>query len=105
MAESSQFETCTVDRGLVTVAGAVDLDTAAALRRALLSALADLPTGRPLVADLSAVDFIDASGIGVLVGVGNEARRAGGQLVLRSPGPAVRRILQVVHMEDAFPVI
>jgi ABC-type transporter Mla MlaB component len=54
------------DYVLVTVAGEVDFASAAGLRERLF-ALAS--AGRPLVADLDRVSFIDAAGLGVLAGV------------------------------------
>ena len=102
LAEPYPLEARRVRRGLVEVVGSVDLDTAPILRRALADALADLGRGQTLVVDLSAVDFIDAAGMGVLVGTANQARRGGGQLALCSPSPAVRRVLQVVQLDGVF---
>ena len=105
MAEPFPFQAQVVGRGLVVVTGAVDLDTSPQLRLALQQALdnVDGPTG--LVVDLSAVDFMDATGLGVLVGAANRAKRAGGDVRLRAPSPAVLRVLDVGGLKDAFPLV
>jgi anti-anti-sigma factor len=54
----------------LTATGGIDIATVARLRTRLF-ALAD--DGRPVIADLDKVSFIDATGLGALVGV---ARRA-----------------------------
>jgi ABC-type transporter Mla MlaB component len=53
------------DYVLVTVAGEVDFASVAGLRERLFTLAS---AGRPLVADLDRVSFIDAAGLGVLAG-------------------------------------
>jgi anti-sigma B factor antagonist len=48
-----------------------------------------------LVLDLSGVEFVDSSGLRVLIELHQNRARAGGTLVLRTPSPAVRRLLEV----------
>jgi anti-anti-sigma factor len=62
---------------VVTVAGEVDIATVAQLRERL-AALA--VSGVPLVADLDQVSFIDATGLGALVGAAREAAEHGTSL-------------------------
>jgi anti-anti-sigma factor len=105
LVEPFLFEVSVTRRGHLAVAGQIDLDTAPILRRALAGALAELAIPPALVVDLSAVDFIDAAGIGVLVGVANRARRAGGGMALRAPSPTVVRVLALVGLTGAFPLV
>ena len=92
-----------VDRvSTVTVVGEIDYSTSPQLRRALVDVLdARAPDA---VVDLSAVDFIDASGIGVLVGAARLADSWGGQLFIRNPSWAVRLVLDVLELDGALAV-
>ena len=107
MAERSPFEIEIVGPGRVAISGQVDRDAAAVLRWTLDAAL-QVVVDRPapeLVVDLAGVDFLDAAGIGVLVGTANRARRAGGRVVLRAPSRAASRVLRVVGLDRAFPLV
>jgi anti-sigma B factor antagonist len=75
-----------------TVAGSLDLDGAAELKRVLT----DFREGgaNRFVLDLSRVRFIDSTGLGVLIGL-NRQLRGRGALVITAPSPAVTRLLQV----------
>jgi anti-sigma B factor antagonist len=63
--------------------------------------LADGGTGR-VVLDLSAVDFLDSSGLGALVAI---RRMLGGRaLDLMSPTPPVVRVLRLTRMDMVFGI-
>jgi anti-anti-sigma factor len=81
---------------VVVVTGAVDIDTAPDLLRALRGALACGPG--ELVVDLAAVTFIDSSGIDVLVCAAERAAEGGGRLRLRAPSRPVRHLLDVLAL-------
>jgi anti-anti-sigma factor len=81
---------------VVSVRGDVDMATAPRLRQVLIDA-----TTLAVVVDLSAVTFMDASGLGVLVGAARSARNEGRDLVLRDPSSSALRVLQVTGMLDA----
>ena len=86
---------------VVGVAGEVELHSARQLRAELLQACSgECPC---VVVDLSAVSFIDSSGIGVIVGALKRARERGGSLVLVSPQPRVRRIFEITGLLGALP--
>jgi anti-sigma B factor antagonist len=89
------------------VAGDIDIATAPLLRTALAQAQAghglDL-RGAPLVVDLSAMTFIDASGLRVLARAAERARRGGGQVVLRRPSPMMVRLLRVTGLLGSFEI-
>jgi stage II sporulation protein AA (anti-sigma F factor antagonist) len=48
-----------------------------------------------LVLDLAGLEFIDDSGLGLLVGTFKRLREQGGSLVLRNPRPEIRRVLEM----------
>ena len=72
----------------VTISGEIDIATCRAMR----DALATGPGPAHLEVDMSAVTFIDASGIGVLLAARREAMEAGGSFILRAPSWAVLRV-------------
>jgi len=67
-----------------------------------------------IVVDLQGVDFLDSSGLGVLVSCLKEARRAGGDIRVASPAEQPAMVLQLSNLdrllgsadsvEDAFRV-
>jgi anti-sigma B factor antagonist len=91
-----------VPGAVVLVAGELDIGTAAPLRDALLD-LGDRGA-TPIVVDLAGVDFIDSSGVSLLVEAKQRADAAGKELVLRQPTPRVMRVLEVTGLVDLFVV-
>ncbi len=84
----------------VAVIGEVDIDTAPRMRDALLAGLA---AGKPVVADLSAVTFMDSGGLSALITTHRAAVAAGLPFRLQDVPPAVRRLLEITGM-DSFLV-
>lgn len=78
----------------------IDATSAWDLRPALLRAL--YTDGPELWVDLGRVNFIDSTGLGMLVGVLKEAREMNGEMRLLNAGREVRRILQVTGLEALF---
>jgi anti-anti-sigma factor len=91
----------------IVLVGRLDVSTVADVRLALHEAV-DLGSADLLV-DLSGVEFVDASGLGVLVGTHRRAGRAGRRLVLRNVPDRVLRLLaltrlnRVLHVEELSP--
>ena len=56
-----------------------------------------------VVLDLSDIDFIDSSGLGLLVRLLNRARLAGGDLRICAAPPRVKEILRVTRLETILP--
>lgn len=52
-----------------------------------------------VIVDLQAVDFIDSSGLGVLIGGLKFARQHGGDLRIAGPGDQVRAVLQLTNLD------
>jgi anti-sigma B factor antagonist len=57
-----------------------------------------------VVVDLTALEFIDSSGLGVLVGALRRFDAAGRRLTLRAPTMAIRRVLAMTGLDQAFTV-
>ncbi len=86
---------------LVTVAGEIDIATVARLRERLW-ALAS--SGRPLVADLEQVSFIDASGLGALAVAARLAAEYGASLHVVCARPQIRRLFRLTGLDGAMPL-
>ena len=91
------------DRAVVKISGDLDIYTSAELRGALLD-LVDADAGT-VVVDLSDVEFIDSTGLGVLVLAQKRLRQQGGEVILRSPSDKTRTILEITGLaKGAFTI-
>jgi anti-anti-sigma factor len=82
---------------VLVVAGDVDAGTVGDFAAAVGSVIAlEHPTC--LVVDLSAVGFMDSTGLNELVRTHRALQRLGGRLVLRSPGETIRVLLDVTRV-------
>jgi len=59
---------------------------------------------RDIIVDLTGLEFIDSSGLAALVRVREQARRAGGDLLLAAPQRQVLRLLNLTRLTDVFSV-
>lgn len=87
---------------VVSVHGELDALTAPMIR-ALVDTLEEQAHTR-ITLDLSAVTFLAAGGLGLIAGSAAQLRRAGGELVLRSPTAQVLRILDITGMSGRIAV-
>jgi len=98
MASSTRIEKGTT---IVDVVGQIDLGSSPALRKTLLESL----NGTKSVAiNLSAVKYIDSSGIASLVEVLREARNSNKRLVLFGLTGAVLQVLQLTRLTGVFEI-
>ena len=88
---------------VVALVGEVDVATSPHLLRQL-QALIDAGEVR-VVVDMADVEFVDASGIGALVGAAVNARETGGGLALRRPSRSVVHLLDILQLESVLPVV
>jgi anti-sigma B factor antagonist len=96
----THFQISSTPDGL-TVVGEVDAHTAPALRDAADDLLVERTDLR---VDMRNVEFIDSSGLGVLVSITEAARDAGGDLVLVAPSRAVVRLLELSGLAEHIHV-
>jgi N-acetylglucosaminyldiphosphoundecaprenol N-acetyl-beta-D-mannosaminyltransferase len=78
--------------------------TASTLLNGQVPALVAEP-GRLLVLDLSAVRFLDSSGLGALVRGFRQHAQSGGALVLLRPSAPVRQLLRTVRLDRLIPSV
>jgi anti-anti-sigma factor len=88
--------------GLLTLrpAGELDIATAGRLERALLEGR---EPGDEVVLDLAALEFIDSTGLRVIVRGVEAAQREGWDLRLRPGPPAVQRVFEIAGVLGALP--
>ena len=92
----------TMTAAAVSLSGRLDARAAGPVRDALHGALAS-GSGR-LVVDLSGIELLDATGLGVLVGAHRRARLDGRELVLRGVPPRIARLLKVTRLDRVITV-
>ena len=93
-ADGIRLVTMTSERvALVKVSGELDVASAHYLRAAL-DDVAGRDIDGPVVVDMSDLRFIDGSGVRALLDGGHRLGRKGHRLVVRSPQPAVARVLR-----------
>jgi len=90
---------------VLAVRGEIDVAVAKLLSKELDS-LADAASARSgrAVIDLSAVGFIDSSGVRELLKTQRRLQSSGGELVLRAPSAACRRVLDVSGASVEFTI-
>jgi anti-anti-sigma factor len=81
---------------LVTLVGEIDFAAVAGLRERLFALTA---SGRPVVADLDRVSFIDAAGIGVLAGAARRAAVHGAALHVVCARRQTRRLFRLTGLD------
>lgn len=86
----------------VALSGRLDVHSVADVRTVLHAAI-DAGDG-DLVVDLSGVDLVDATGLGVLVGADRRAKLAGRRVVLRDVRPRLLRILRATRLHRVLTI-
>src|SRR5436189_6311556 len=87
----------------MTVTGVHVDSTSVLLRYGLLRVVTD-ENHRGLVVNLARVNFIDSTGIGVLVGIWHRVRAMNSSPALAAPSPRARSILDTTGLAKAFSV-
>ena len=82
--------------------GELDMSTATEFRERLLGLAAEGPT--QVTVDLSALSFVDSTGLSVLITGLKRFRQQGGDMALRSPTPATRRVLEITGLTEVFAI-
>lgn len=85
------------ETAVLSLAGELDVANVAQVREAALKLLAgDI---KRLVVDLSSLEYIDSSGLGVLIGLHKRQKESGGTLAIAGARPRVRRVLEITGLE------
>lgn len=86
---------------VLAVSGDVDIATAPRLRTSLAEAVEHHPA---IVVDLAGVEFMDSTGLGVLVAAYTRAAASGRRLVIARPQRIVRNALRLVQVDSVIDV-
>src|SRR3954451_16168400 len=90
------------DKTVVEVGGEIDVYTAPRLREQLVDLVAD---GKyHLVVDMERVDFLDSTGLGVLVGGLKRVRAHDGSLRLVCTQERILKIFRIPGLTKVFPI-
>ncbi len=87
---------------VVRISGSAGMVDADLIREKLKSVTAE--SAQQIVLDLSELEFISSSGLGVIVSARHDAQVHGGRMVLANPTPAVRKILDATRLSTLFGV-
>lgn len=87
---------------VLVVHGQIDVHTAPRLREQLVELVTQ--GARRIVVDLNDVDFLDSTGLGVLVGVLKRVRTHDGELVLACQRPRVLKVFEITGLTSVFPI-
>jgi anti-sigma B factor antagonist len=100
--EQSSFFLEGMDGCMVVFAvGEIDLATAPNLREVMVEAV---ESGRHLLVDLSAVSFLDSTGLGVLIHTQKEIAAIHKSMSLVGPTGMIANVLRITRIDEAIPV-
>lgn len=83
--------------------GEIDHHTAVMVRTAIDNMIRD-KRPQKLIMDMSLVDFMDSSGLGLIMGRYALIREYGGNLVVSNPNPGIYRIMKLAGMERVVKI-
>lgn len=87
---------------VLAVSGEVDVATAPRLRERLVSMVTD--GQHRIVVDLEGVDFLDSTGLGVLVGALKRVRTHDGELSLVCTQPRILKVFEITGLTKVFSI-
>jgi len=88
-------------RAVVSFQGDVDLEHSPKAREVLLRCVAQ---GRDVFVDLSAVSYIDSSGVASLVEAFQASKKIGSRFVLVAVNDAALRVLELARLDKVFTI-
>lgn len=83
--------------GVVGLVGELDSSNTGSVRAALEGQVHE---AKDLVLNLAELDFMDCSGVKLLVFLAKKLEEVGGRLVLVSPSPLVRRVITLTKIDE-----
>jgi len=95
--------TAGADCALLRVGGEVDLYTAPQIRERVIQLLDD--GARHVIVDLREVDFLDSTGLGVLVGSLKRLREQDGSLKVVTAGGRIPQLFRLTGLDRAFQLL
>ena len=92
------------DKLIVSLDGEIDHHSAAEIREELDKMIA---VNRPkiMVLELSGIDFMDSSGLGLVLGRYRRLNEIGSQMVIKNPGARTEKILAMAGVDKLIKII
>jgi anti-sigma B factor antagonist len=87
---------------LINLEGEVDVYTAPQLKQQIISLLD--AGAQHIMVDLSAVEYLDSTALGVLIGGLKRLRERDGSLDLICPSPRIKRIFEITGLDKIFDI-
>ena len=87
---------------VISVSGEIHVSTAPEFSRRLNEAIAGGKTA--VVLDLTGVEFIDSTGLSVLLNGLRRVTRAGGRMALVCTNPTVMRLFEITRLDSTFDI-
>jgi anti-sigma B factor antagonist len=104
MSDLSRLDVSGDDVVIARLSGEIDLSNAAQVGQDLGAAVPNSALG--LVLDLTATSYLDSSGVHLIFGLAERLRRRQQQLRVVVPeGAPIRRVLRIVELDGAVPVV
>lgn len=99
-----KMETRTVESKppVIELEGEVDVYTAPQLKQQMINLLEG--GAKALVVDLTKVDYLDSTALGVLIGGLKRMREREGNMVLVCPSPRIRRVFEITGLDKIFDI-
>lgn len=87
---------------IIELEGEVDVYTAPQLKQQMISMLEG--GAKELVVNLTKVDYLDSTALGVLIGGLKRMRERDGNMVLVCPSPRIRRVFEITGLDKIFDI-
>ena len=87
---------------VIELEGEVDVYTAPQLKQQMIGLLEGGAT--TLVVDLTKVEYLDSTALGVLIGGLKRLRERDGNMVLVCPNPRIRRVFEITGLDKIFDI-
>jgi anti-sigma B factor antagonist len=88
---------------VIKVAGEIHATTAPEFSERLNDAIADGKTG--VILDLTGVEFIDSTGLSVLLNGLRRVTRVRGSMILACANPTVLRLFEITKLDSTFDIV
>lgn len=99
-----KMDTRTLDQELpiIELEGEVDVYTAPQLKQQMISLLEG--GTQEMLVDLTKVEYLDSTALGVLIGGLKRMREKDGNMVLICPSPRIRRVFEITGLDKIFEI-
>ncbi len=87
---------------VIDLSGEVDAYTSARFREIMIETIES--GGASLIVSMAAVEYIDSSGLGALVGGLKRASERNGRILVVCSQPQVRKVFEITGLEKVFPL-